>query len=179
MTFEHWDRAQWQQISERQVRQVARGATSGPIERTSACRAHSVCAHCHPLLFVPQIGGPSWKEDDATDSCENCGMLFNIFVRRHHCRCALCVAAVRLGPPRAPLRCAFRYCGRIFCHVCTSVRRRLVVFGYGLAEPVHANPNAYATHRHLRSFGSVALYERALRAAAMSQRNACASSATW
>jgi len=55
-----------------------------------------------------QIGGPAWKSDDSTDCCENCGMLFNLFVRRHHCR----------------------YCGKIFCNVCTATKRRLVVFGY-------------------------------------------------
>ncbi|KPA86698.1 unspecified product [Leptomonas pyrrhocoris] len=41
--------------------------------------------------------GP-WKADSAVANCESCGAAFNLFHRRHHCRC----------------------CGGIFCSTCTA-----------------------------------------------------------
>lgn len=59
-----------------------------------------------------QKGGPSWKPDDSVDRCEHCGIEFSMFLRRHHCR----------------------FCGGIFCRICSEGQQFIVNFGY--TEPV-------------------------------------------
>jgi hypothetical protein len=59
-----------------------------------------------------QKGGPSWKPDDSVDRCEGCGIEFSMFLRRHHCR----------------------FCGGIFCRICSEGQQFIVNFGY--TEPV-------------------------------------------
>ena len=48
---------------------------------------------------------PIWQPDQTTDNCTKCNMRFTFLNRRHHCR----------------------YCGRIFCGICTDYRLNFII----------------------------------------------------
>ena len=50
------------------------------------------------LIGNNPIKRSQWVRDELVNSCTICGSPFNIFNRRHHCRC----------------------CGKIFCYICTN-----------------------------------------------------------
>ncbi|KAJ3176294.1 hypothetical protein HDU87_005336 [Geranomyces variabilis] len=54
-----------------------------------------------PLSMSPPS---SWQPDDDATFCESCDRKFTLFLRRHHCR----------------------WCGRVFCASCTSLRLPLI-----------------------------------------------------
>ena len=53
-------------------------------------------------------GVPVWKANDSATECTACGLVFNMLIRRHHCR----------------------YCGHIFCNECCHHKHHLVIYGY-------------------------------------------------
>lgn len=68
-----------------------------------------------------KAGKVPWKADSSVSQCDWCGLVFNAFIRRHHCR----------------------HCGGIFCSSCSDFKHYLFKLGYCKPVRVCSKCNRY------------------------------------